>query len=197
MRLVKAHLLGVRSNPASEPLLHSSHEGSGDPVIIWEGTTWQTCPFLLKCLTPAICSAWQWRVTTQRIDLTHGCCSSDEVRAPLLFVANGYPSITPEMLAVVLKSLDQIFLEMKVASLGGAWLSHSMRCVQDTFDLRRIDDLHFQRSLLQRLFNRGTVRSSPAEQCFPPCEMESSSQPERIRAAWPPVAASPLNRCSA
>ncbi len=48
-------------------------------MVIWEGSTWQTCPFLLKCLAPVICSAWQWRITTQRIDLVHGCCSSAEV----------------------------------------------------------------------------------------------------------------------
>mmetsp|Transcript_2988 Transcript_2988/g.8765 ORF Transcript_2988/g.8765 Transcript_2988/m.8765 type:complete len:151 (+) Transcript_2988:123-575(+) len=124
-----------KGNPASEPLLHSSHEGSGDPVIIWEGTTWQTCPFLLKCLTPAICSAWQWRVTTQRIDLTHGCCSSDE----------------------------------------------------DTFDLRRIDDLHFQRSLLQRLFNRGTIIIHCSHDEMPELRLSTFSAKdifEKLKEAW-------------
>ncbi len=38
--------------------------------------------------------------------------------------------------------------------------------MQDTFDLRRIDDLHFQRTILQRLFNRGTVSRRRQQRCL-------------------------------
>lgn len=84
-----------------QSLLQNDSQGA---TVIWEGVTWQG-PLLLKCLSPVFCSNWSWRITSQRIDLTHGCCASEE----------------------------------------------------DTFDLRRIEDMHFHRSLWQRCLNRGTI----------------------------------------
>ncbi|CAL8469477.1 g9018 [Coccomyxa elongata] len=72
---------------AQEPLLHSSPKEErpvlGLPVspsereTVWRGTTWQGCPLLLACCSPLCCSVWQWDITEQRIDLTHGCCGSN------------------------------------------------------------------------------------------------------------------------
>ncbi|KAK9813774.1 hypothetical protein WJX73_008797 [Symbiochloris irregularis] len=55
-----------------EPLLDT--DAGSD--IVWEGTTWQgfSCA---PCFAPLCCSVWKWRITSQRIDLEHGCCGSD------------------------------------------------------------------------------------------------------------------------
>ncbi|KAK9840311.1 hypothetical protein WJX74_007347 [Apatococcus lobatus] len=49
-----------------------------EPGVIWEGTTWQACPPYCACLAPVFCSTWKWRITEQRIDLTHGWLGGEE-----------------------------------------------------------------------------------------------------------------------
>lgn len=82
----------MAQNGKDEPLLSPERDGGseravlGTPVtdsgsrsnIIWEGTTWQACPPCLMLCAPLMCSVWQWKISSSRIDIIHGCCSSDE-----------------------------------------------------------------------------------------------------------------------
>lgn len=58
-------------------------------------------------------------------------------------------------------------LSSDILWVSGGWLAaaYGVR-MQDTFDLRRIDDLHFQRTILQRMFNRGTVSRRRQQRCL-------------------------------
>jgi len=82
----------MNQNGKKEPLLGHQRGGSDEAVLgtpvressssnrnmIWEGTTWQACPPCLMLCAPLTCSVWHWKISNSRIDLIHGCCSSDE-----------------------------------------------------------------------------------------------------------------------
>ncbi|KAK9862269.1 hypothetical protein WJX84_007904 [Apatococcus fuscideae] len=123
----KQPLLSEEQPPEQEspPSRSSSNLGSlnsirtREPDVIWEGTTWQACPSYCACFAPLCCSTWRWRITTQRIDLTHG------------------------------------------------WLGSA----EEGIDLRRIVDIHYERSIPQMLVNRGTIVIHSDNDSFPRLEL--------------------------
>eukprot|EP01025_Chloroclados_australasicus_P019895 TRINITY_DN20928_c0_g1_i1.p1 TRINITY_DN20928_c0_g1~~TRINITY_DN20928_c0_g1_i1.p1 ORF type:complete len:162 (-),score=3.47 TRINITY_DN20928_c0_g1_i1:496-921(-) len=61
-----------------EPLLEGPAQGYPVDDVIWQGTTWDALPTLCMPLAPVLCLTRTYKITSQRIDFSHGCCGMSE-----------------------------------------------------------------------------------------------------------------------
>lgn len=138
---------GGACREGQEPLLQHNEQteaSSSSSDVVWEGTTWQGFGGCCMCLSPLLCSTCKqllasaallrhhvlnpatrtgkWHITKQRIDVTHGFCSSDI----------GLPNCC-----------------LDAQTLLADKFSTEVVLMADTLDLRRVRDIHFHRSIWQ------------------------------------------------
>ena len=110
--------------------------------VVWQGTTWQGCPFLCMWCAPLCCSQWHWTITNQRIDLTRA-------RAVPLLSSLRHASVERD------SSLHARLIPVVVCTADGCCGNDV-----DSISLRRVVDIHFHRNMLQLCLGRGTVLRS-------------------------------------